>query len=176
MSARIYVTQIAVVFGNPTLLALEPAIINNFGTTITVDVLSDGYTCGMKFFAQLKERARSLQRDTLAVWFAAKDNRTPWYARALAILVTAYALSPVDLVPDFIPILGYLDDLILIPAGIALTLKLIPPGVMAEARVKAEASLARPATWWMTALIILVWIGLLALIFFLILPLFQKSK
>ena len=98
---------------------------------------------------------QSFKRDTVAIWFAAKDKRTPWYARALAILVAAYALSPIDLVPDFIPVLGYLDDLVLIPAGIALTLKLIPAEVMADARLKAEASLAKPATWWMTALIIL---------------------
>ena len=126
--------------------------------------------------ASLKERARSLQRDTVAVWFAAKDKRTPWYARALAVLVTAYALSPVDLVPDFIPVLGYLDDLVLIPAGIALTLKLIPAEVMADARLKAEASLAKPATWWMTALIILVWISLLALIAWLVLPLVTNQS
>jgi len=130
----------------------------------------------MPWLTTLKERARSLQRDTLAVWFAAKDKRTPWYARALAVLVAAYAFSPIDLVPDFIPVLGYLDDLVLIPAGIALTLKLIPAEVMAEARLKAEASLAKPATWWVTALIILVWIGFLVLIIFLVLPLFKNQS
>jgi uncharacterized membrane protein YkvA (DUF1232 family) len=130
----------------------------------------------MSWSKYLKERARSLRRDTLAVWFAAKDKRTPWYARTLAVLVTAYTLSPIDLVPDFIPVLGYLDDLILIPMGIALTLKLIPAEVMAEARLKAEASLAKPATWWMTLLIILVWIGLLALVAWLVLPLFLNQS
>ena len=131
---------------------------------------------GMKFLESLKGRARSLQRDTLAVWYAAKDKRTPWYARILAVLVAAYALSPVDLVPDFIPVLGYLDDLILIPAGIALVLRLIPAVVMSDARIKAEASLAKPSTWWMTGLIILVWICLVILIIYLVLPLLQKSK
>jgi uncharacterized membrane protein YkvA (DUF1232 family) len=130
----------------------------------------------MKFLESLKGRARSLQRDTLAVWYAAKDKRTPWYARILAVLVAAYALSPVDLVPDFIPVLGYLDDLILIPAGIALVLRLIPAVVMSDARIKAEASLAKPSTWWMTGLIILVWICLVILIIYLVLPLLQKSK
>jgi uncharacterized membrane protein YkvA (DUF1232 family) len=130
----------------------------------------------MSLLATLKKRARSLQRDTLAVWFAAKDKRTPWYARALAVLVTAYALSPIDLVPDFIPVLGYLDDLVLIPAGIALTLKLIPVEVIADARLKSDASLAKPATWWMTALIILVWISLLALIAWLALPLITNQS
>lgn len=126
--------------------------------------------------ASLKERARSLKRDTLAIWIAAKDRRTPWYARALAVLVTAYALSPIDLVPDFIPVLGYLDDLVLIPAGIAATLKLIPTEVMAEARLKVEESLAKPTTWWMTVMILLVWVGLLALIAFLILPLVKNQS
>lgn len=131
---------------------------------------------GMKFLESLKGRARSLQRDTLAVWYAAKDKRTPWYARILAVLVAAYALSPVDLVPDFIPVLGYLDDLILIPAGIALVLRLIPAVVMSDARIKADLSLAKPSTWWMTGLIILVWICLVILIIYLVLPLLQKSK
>ena len=99
----------------------------------------------------------------------------PGYARLLAVVVAAYALSPVDLIPDFIPVLGYLDDLILIPAGIALTLRLIPPEVMADARSRAESSLAKPNPWWMTLLIILVWVGVLALLFHLLLPLFQNN-
>jgi uncharacterized membrane protein YkvA (DUF1232 family) len=111
----------------------------------------------MSFFAKVKEKARLLKRETLAVWFAAGDPRTPWFARALAILVTAYAFSPIDLIPDFIPVLGYVDDLLLIPAGIALTLKLIPSHVMAEARVKAEAQAQKPVNWWAGALIIMVW-------------------
>jgi len=130
----------------------------------------------MSRLASFKEHVRSLKRDTLAIWYAAKDKRTPWYARALAVLVAAYALSPIDLIPDFIPVLGYLDDLVLIPAGIALTLKLIPAEVMADARVKAEISLTKPVTWWMTVLIILVWIGLLALVAWLVLPLFKNQS
>ena len=130
----------------------------------------------MSFLASLKLRAKSLKRNTLSIWYAAKDKRTPWYARALAVLVAAYALSPVDLVPDFIPVLGYLDDLILIPAGIALTIKLIPAAVMSDARIAAEKSLAKPVTWWMTTLIVLVWLIVITIIIWLILPLFKKSQ
>ena len=123
----------------------------------------------------IKIRARLLKRDTLAVWYASRDKRTPWYARLLAIVVAAYALSPLDLIPDFIPVLGYLDDLILIPAGIALTLHLIPPEVMAAARVRADATITKPNPWWMTLFIILVWVGGLALLFHLLLPLLQNN-
>ena len=80
-----------------------------------------------------------LQRDTMALWFAFQDRRTPGFAKVFSIVVVAYALSPIDLIPDFIPILGYLDDLILIPLGITLTLKMIPPTVMSDARIKAAA-------------------------------------
>ncbi len=123
----------------------------------------------------IRNHARLLKRDTLAVWYASRDKRTPWVARLLAVVVAAYALSPVDLIPDFIPVLGYLDDLILIPAGIALALRLIPPEVMATARTRAESSLARPNPWWMTLLVILVWVGVLALLFHLLLLLFQNN-
>lgn len=129
----------------------------------------------MPLLENLKSRAKALKRDTLAVWFASRDKRTPWFARLLAVVVAAYALSPIDLIPDFIPVLGYLDDLILIPAGIALTLRLIPPEVMDDARARAESSLAKPNPWWMTLLIILIWVGVLALLFYLLLPLFQNN-
>ncbi len=134
------------------------------------------YTVGMSWKTSLKKRANTLKRDTLAVWYATRDKRTPWYARGLALMVAAYALSPVDLIPDFIPVLGYLDDLLLIPAGIAFCLKLIPPEVMIDARLEAEKSLDKPTTWWMTVLIILAWLVILILVFWLILPLFKKSK
>jgi uncharacterized membrane protein YkvA (DUF1232 family) len=129
----------------------------------------------VKLLETLKSRAKTLKRDTLALWYAARDQRTPWYARLLAVVVAAYALSPVDLIPDFVPVLGYLDDLILIPAGIALTLRLIPPEIMAASRAKADSALVKPNPWWMTMLIILVWVGVLALLFFLLLPLFQNN-
>ncbi len=87
---------------------------------------------------ELKSRARALKTETLAIYFAARDPRTPWYAKAIAIGTVAYALSPLDLIPDFVPVFGYLDDLIIVPAGIALALKLIPPSVIEEAREKAR--------------------------------------
>jgi uncharacterized membrane protein YkvA (DUF1232 family) len=87
---------------------------------------------------KLKTQARALKTETYAIYLAARDPRTPWYAKAIAIGTVAYALSPIDLIPDFVPVLGYLDDLIIVPAGIALALKLIPPRVMEDARKKAQ--------------------------------------
>ena len=108
---------------------------------------------------RLKERARAVKTETHAVYLAALDPRTPWSARVLILLVVAYALSPIDLIPDFVPILGYLDDLILIPAGISLALRLIPPKVMDEARQRARAEApGRALRVGGTAIIILLWI------------------
>ena len=87
---------------------------------------------------RLKSRARSLKKEVFAIYLAAKDPRTPWYAKGLVLLIVAYALSPVDLIPDFIPVLGYLDDLIIVPGGIWLAIRMIPPDVLAEARSTAE--------------------------------------
>jgi uncharacterized membrane protein YkvA (DUF1232 family) len=86
---------------------------------------------------QLKSKLLSLKKEVHALYLAARDKRTPWYAKAFAGLVAAYALSPIDLIPDFIPVLGYLDDLLIIPAGITLAIKMIPKEVMAEARARA---------------------------------------
>lgn len=83
--------------------------------------------------------ARRLKTETLAVALAYRDPRTPWYARLVAAAVVAYALSPLDLVPDFVPVLGYLDDLLLVPLGLALAVRLIPPAVLAECRARAQA-------------------------------------
>lgn len=90
-----------------------------------------------------------------------RDPRTPWYARALGVLVIAYATSPIDLIPDFIPVLGYLDDLILVPAGIALTLRLVPAQVLEEARAKADAHAAtgKPVNWVAAVVIVALWLG-----------------
>lgn len=88
----------------------------------------------------LKSRARALKNETIAIYLAAKDPRTPWYAKALIFLVVAHTFSPIDLIPDFIPVLGYLDDLIITPLGLVVAIRLIPPGVMAEARVRAAGS------------------------------------
>ena len=88
-------------------------------------------------FAQLQQRARAWKSEAFAVYLAAKDPRTPWYARGLIFLVAAHTFSPIDLIPDFIPVLGYLDDLIIIPAGLWLAVRMIPAEVLAEAWVTA---------------------------------------
>jgi uncharacterized membrane protein YkvA (DUF1232 family) len=107
---------------------------------------------------RLKERARLLKRDTLALCLAARDPRTPWYAKLLAGAVVAYALSPLDLIPDFIPVLGYLDDLIIVPIGIAAALKLVPPEVLAESRARVEARTYRPVSRIGAVVVICVWL------------------
>jgi uncharacterized membrane protein YkvA (DUF1232 family) len=90
-------------------------------------------------FDRLKDRARALKAEVITIYYAAKDPRTPWYAKVLVFFVVAHTLSPIDLIPDFIPVLGYLDDLIITPGGLWLAVKLIPPEVLAEARVTAAA-------------------------------------
>ena len=112
-----------------------------------------------------KQRARTLKTEVYALYLAYRDPRTPWHARLLAGIVVAYAFSPIDLIPDFIPVLGYLDDLLLVPLGVWLALKLIPPEVLAESRLKAQEALAagKPVNWAAAAVIILLWLGLAAL-------------
>jgi uncharacterized membrane protein YkvA (DUF1232 family) len=107
--------------------------------------------------------ARTLKRDAGAVYFAARDPRTPWYVKALAVLVAAYALSPIDLIPDFIPVLGYLDDLVIVPLGIALVIRLIPADVMEEHRTLAAAAQQHPASRAAAAVIVFLWIASAAL-------------
>jgi uncharacterized membrane protein YkvA (DUF1232 family) len=105
----------------------------------------------------LKIRARALKRDVHAIYFAAHHPGVPWYAKVLAFAVAGYALSPIDLVPDFIPVFGYLDDLILVPLGIWLVLSLIPDDVMAEVRAQASEAAQRPRSR-AAAIIITIWI------------------
>lgn len=121
--------------------------------------------------ANLKRWARTLKRDVIALWLAARDHRTPWPAKVVAGVVAAYALSPIDLIPDFIPVLGYLDDLILVPLGIALAARLIPPPLLHEFRALATQRSDRPASRsavvvivmvWVTALVAVVWWARLA--------------
>lgn len=115
---------------------------------------------------RLKSWARSLKRDSVALWIAAGDSRTPLAAKLTAALAAAYALSPIDLIPDFVPVLGYLDDLVIVPAGIALAVRLIPPPLMAEFRAQASLRLERPRSWAGAAVIMTVWLGVgLALTF-----------
>jgi uncharacterized membrane protein YkvA (DUF1232 family) len=118
-----------------------------------------------RVFRSWVQRARQLKRETYAVYLAMRDPRAPWPARIVAGLVVAYAFSPVDLIPDFIPVLGYLDDLIIVPLGIALTIKLLPPEVLAEARQRAAAAppAGKRANWLAGAVIIAVWLLLAAL-------------
>ena len=114
-----------------------------------------------KALDRLRAAARRLKRDVVAVFFAGRDARTPWLARLVALAVASYALSPIDLIPDIIPVLGLLDDLVLVPLGIALALRLVPPAVMAEARLRAEALAARPTSRAAAVAIVVVW-GLIA--------------
>ena len=119
-------------------------------------------------------RARRLKRETYALFLAYRDPRVPWYAKALAACVVAYAFSPLDLIPDFIPVLGYLDDLILVPLGIALPLKMIPPEVMTESRIRAQEALSedRPRNWIVGGIIVAIWLLLAALAVILMLRIF----
>ena len=111
-----------------------------------------------------KARARALKRETYALYLAYRDPRTPWYARLFAAAVVAYALSPIDLIPDFIPVLGYLDDLLLLPGLIWLAIRLLPPEVLAQCRGQADAWMlaqkAKPRSWLGAVLIVTVWIAL----------------
>jgi uncharacterized membrane protein YkvA (DUF1232 family) len=112
--------------------------------------------------ARLRQRAGALKTSTDALYLAARDPRTPWYARALALAVVAYALSPIDLIPDPVPVLGYLDDLVIVPAGIALTLRLIPPEVLADARERAARGAGRPLSRVGAAITVALWLVLTA--------------
>ncbi|QDM27022.1 DUF1232 domain-containing protein [Tardiphaga sp. vice304] len=109
--------------------------------------------------ASIKIWAKTLKRDAHALYLAARDPRVPWYAKGLAIAVAGYALSPIDLIPDFIPVIGYLDDLIIVPLGIALVVRMIPPGIMAEHRALAEAAQERPVSRGAVAVIVIIWIA-----------------
>ena len=117
------------------------------------------------FINTWKTRARQLKTDVYALYLAYKDPRTPWYARILAAVVVGYAFSPIDLIPDPIPILGYLDDLVLIPLGVYLAVKMVPTQVMVESREKAREVMAqgKPVNKLAAAIIVLVWIGLAVL-------------
>lgn len=109
--------------------------------------------------AHLRSWARNIKRDVHALYLSARDPRVPWYAKAIALAVAAYALSPIDLIPDFIPVLGYVDDLVLVPLGILLAIRLIPAEVLAEHRASASDS-RLPMSRSAAAVIVAVWIGL----------------
>jgi uncharacterized membrane protein YkvA (DUF1232 family) len=108
-----------------------------------------------------QERARKLKQDVVAIALATRDPRVPWYAKALGACIIAYALSPIDLIPDFVPVVGYLDDLVLVPLGLLLMLRLIPAPVMAEHRAAAAEIAQRPVSYAGAAAIIVIWLTVL---------------
>jgi uncharacterized membrane protein YkvA (DUF1232 family) len=113
----------------------------------------------LTLIARLKLRARTIKRDTYALYLASRDPRTPWYAKVFIAGVAAYALSPIDLIPDFIPVLGYLDDLILVPLGIALAVRMVPEDVLIDCRARAQAASERPTSRTAALVIAVIWIG-----------------
>ena len=113
-----------------------------------------------------QERVHDLKRDVVAIAFAVRDPRVPWYAKAVGACVVAYALSPIDLIPDFVPVLGYLDDLVLVPLGLLLVLRLIPADILAEHRVAAAAVVERPVSRTGAAVVIVIWVLAAALLAF----------
>jgi uncharacterized membrane protein YkvA (DUF1232 family) len=119
----------------------------------------------MRMLEQLKKRARHLRVETFALYLAARHPRTPWYAKLFVAGIVAYAFSPIDLIPDFVPILGYLDDLVLIPLGVTVAMKMIPPAVMSECRVRAQEIIThgKPISRVAGVVIILIWVTLAAL-------------
>jgi uncharacterized membrane protein YkvA (DUF1232 family) len=107
--------------------------------------------------------ARAIKRDSYALYLAARDPRTPWYAKVLALCVAGYAFSPIDLIPDFIPVLGYLDDLLIVPLGIVAVVALIPPELMAEYRAAAAQAIEQPVSRIALVVIVCVWLASIAL-------------
>ena len=112
---------------------------------------------------RLRDWARAIKRDVVAIWLAGRDPRVPWPVKLLALLVAGYALSPIDLIPDFIPVVGYLDDVLLVPLGVLLVIRLLPPALLAEHRASAAAILERPVSKRGMAVIIAIWLAAAAL-------------
>jgi len=118
----------------------------------------------MGIVAKAKGWAKRLKRDVVALWLAARDRRVPLHAKLVAGAVAAYALSPIDLIPDFIPVLGYLDDLVIVPLGILLAIRLVPEPLMAEFRAEAVRRAERPVSRAGLAFILAVWLLCLILV------------
>jgi uncharacterized membrane protein YkvA (DUF1232 family) len=119
----------------------------------------------MGIMASWKERVGRLRSDIYALYLAFKDRRTPWYVKTFIILIVAYVLSPIDLIPDFIPVVGYLDDVVLVAGGIYLAIKMVPREVLAECRQKAVSErLSTKARWIAAAVIIFIWLLVIYLI------------
>ena len=120
-------------------------------------------------YQKIKQWAKTIKKDVLVVWLVAKDQRTPAWIKILALMIAAYALSPIDLIPDFIPVLGYLDDLIIVPLGLLLVIKLTPQEIIDDCRIRASLLAERPVTRWAAGVIILIWLlflGYLTMHFF----------
>jgi uncharacterized membrane protein YkvA (DUF1232 family) len=122
----------------------------------------------MSTLACWKHWAHTIKQDVYALYLASRDPRVPWYAKLLALMVGAYALSPIDLIPDFIPVVGYVDDLIVVPLGTLLVIKLIPTEIMAEHRKLAVMAQDRPVSLRAAAIIIALWVGASALVIWLV--------
>ena len=117
----------------------------------------------MTLLDRLRSWARALKRDVTALAFAARDPRTPWWVKVLALAIVAYAVSPIDLIPDFIPVLGWLDELILLPLALRALLAAVPAPVLADARAKAEHAARLPPSRAAAAVIVVIWVAALAL-------------
>jgi uncharacterized membrane protein YkvA (DUF1232 family) len=115
------------------------------------------------WIGSVKQWARAIKRDVIALWFAARDPKTPMAAKLVAGAVAAYALSPIDLIPDFIPVLGYLDDLLIVPLGILLAIRMVPPDLMTDFRQRAALQQNRPSSRAGLVAIVLIWLALSAL-------------
>jgi uncharacterized membrane protein YkvA (DUF1232 family) len=130
----------------------------------------------MRVMERWKLQARRLKVEAYALYLAYKDPRVPWYARLFAACLVGYAFSPIDLIPDPIPILGYLDDLVLVPLGILLVRRMIPDAVLAECRERAKDLVERPTNWVAAAVIIAIWILLAAAVTLWLVGYFRGSK
>jgi uncharacterized membrane protein YkvA (DUF1232 family) len=129
-----------------------------------------------KWLENWKETAEELEKQVFALYLAFRHPRTPWYAKALALAVTAHTLSPIDLIPDFIPVLGYLDDLVIVPLGIFLVMKMVPPEVMAECRNRAAEMQAEGALQfrWMGPVVVFLWLVALAVVVTVVVKILQR--
>jgi uncharacterized membrane protein YkvA (DUF1232 family) len=122
--------------------------------------MSDSASTKTSLIGRVKSWARNIKRDVVTVYFAARDPQAPMGARILAAVVAAYALSPIDLIPDFIPVFGYLDDLLIVPLGLLLVMRMMPEAVLVNARAKADTLLAKPRSLWAAACFVLIWLAL----------------
>jgi len=121
-------------------------------------------TATVGYLGRLKQKARLIKRDTYMLYLACRDPRTPWYVKVFAGAIVAYAISPIDLIPDFLPVVGYLDDLILVPLGIALAVRMIPEPVLIACRANAQLHAERLTSRTAAAIIILIWISIALLL------------